>query len=144
MYDRVLVPTGVSGPDADGRTVGRALDVAQRYDADLHVLRIEDPETVDAETPATDLNDVWPARDDRPAVPDRVEERAFAGGVNVVEAARRGPPTDAIETYVDEESDLVVMPERGAFCDEPYRLGGVVGRYLRESPVNVMTVRTEK
>ncbi|MFC6825930.1 universal stress protein [Halopelagius fulvigenes] len=140
MYNRVVVPTGVSGSDADGRTVGRALDVAQRYDADLHVLRIEDPKTVDAEAPATDPNDVRSARDDRPAVPDRVEERAFAGGVSVVEAARRGPPTDVIEAYVDEGSDLVVMSERGAFCDEPHRLGGVVGRFLRESPVTVMTV----
>lgn len=141
MYDRVLVPTDVDD-DAE-RTVGRALDVAQRYDAELHVLRVADPEAMDSETPATDPNDVR-SSPGRPEVPNRVEERAVAGGVTVVSAVRRGPPVETIRGYADESTDLVLLPDRGGFRDEPYRVGGVVGRCLRESPVNVMTVRTKK
>lgn len=142
MYDRVLVPLGVD--DSSERTVERALDVAQRYDAELHVLRVAGPEAMVAETPATDPHGVRSASDGRPDVPNRVEERAVAVGVRVVTTVRRGPPVETIRRYADESSDLVLLPERGGFCEEPYRAGGVVGRYLRETPVSVMSIRTEK
>lgn len=132
MYDRVIVPTGVD--DSAERTVERALDVAQRYDAELHVLRVADSETTDAETPATDPHDVRSAPDERSGVPSGVEERAVAGGANVVSTVRRGPPTETIRRYADESGDSVLLRERGGFCEEPYRAGGVVGRCLRESP----------
>ncbi|SFG06407.1 Nucleotide-binding universal stress protein, UspA family [Halopelagius inordinatus] len=141
MYDRVLVPTGV-GDDAE-RTINCALDVAQRYDAELHVLRVSDPERASVETPETDPDGARDAREKRPEISNRVGERAVAGGVNVVSAVRCGPPVETIREYADESEDLVLLPDRGGFCDESYRVGGVVGRCLRECSISVMTVRAE-
>lgn len=142
MYDRVLVPTGVDD-DAE-RTINRALDVAQRYGAELHVLCVADPETMSVETPETDPGGVRDASDNRPEIPNRVGERAVAGGVNVVSTVRCGPPVETIREYADESRDLVLLPDRGGFCDESYPVGGDIGRCLRECPVSVMTVRTER
>lgn len=140
MYRNVLVTT--DGSDHAERGVEHALDLAERYDATVHVVYVVD-ERRHGSTPAMSSYE---------AALERVEEEGEEVAEDVVEEANerdlpvtmsilRGVPHEEILGYVDaHDVDLVVMGRRGAGGVGRPHLGSVTDRVIREASIPVMPV----
>lgn len=116
MIDTVVVAT--DGSDSVRRCVITAIDLADRFDAELHALYV-------GEDPGDALSSVA-ERTDRP----------------VTTAVREGAPADEITAYaVEHDIDLVATGTRGRHGEHRFLLGSVAEKLIRECPVPVLSVR---
>ena len=139
MYRRVLLPTDGSPPTE--RALEHALDLAETYDAELHVLHVLDTTAttgdVETESITVEFDDI--GEDIVETVVDRVHE---SGLDRIVDEVRRGPPPMMILEYADEHDvDLIVMGTHGRTGLDRYLLGSVTEKIVRQSDVPVLTVR---
>jgi len=135
-YRNVLVPT--DGSDRAAEALGRAVALAARSGATLHVLSVVDVGTIGAEAySGTDA--LVSASEETVAEAVAVAE---AAGVETVERVEVGTSAArGIRSYLaDHDVDLVVMGTRGLTGVERYLLGSVAERTVRTSPVPVLTV----
>ncbi|KTG10230.1 universal stress protein UspA [Haloprofundus marisrubri] len=139
MYDRILLPT--DGSDAAEAAVADALELAETYDAELHVLYVVDTRTLatidlGADTVLSALEE------EGDAAVERIRTRAVDAGVDVVTAVEAGSPADIIVDYGEDHAiDLVVMATHGRRGLDRYLLGSVTERVVRSSEPPVLTVR---
>ncbi|WP_096389964.1 universal stress protein [Halopenitus persicus] len=146
MYDRILLPT--DGSEGVDRAITHAIDAANRYDAELHVLFVVDSGVVNAypgdefvhefEGVEQTLEDVGET-----AV-DRVREvAADAGLADVVTSVIHGEPHEEILRYIDEKDvDLTVMGTKNRPGEYRRLLGSVTERVARRSSTPVSIVKT--
>lgn len=135
-YRNVLVPT--DGSDRAAEALDRAVALASRSGATLHLLSVVDVGSVGAEAySGTDA--LLSAAEETVAEAAAVAE---AAGVETVERAEVGSSAArGIRSYLaDGDVDLVVMGTRGRTGVERYLLGSVAERTVRTSPVPVLTV----
>lgn len=135
-YRNVLVPT--DGSDRAAEALDRAVALAARSGATLHVLSVVDVGTIGAEAySGTDA--LVSASEETVAEAVAVAE---AAGVETVERVEVGSSAArGIRSYLaDHDVDLVVMGTRGLTGVERYLLGSVAERTVRTSPVPVLTV----
>jgi len=135
-YRNILVPT--DGSECAGEALDRAVTLAARNGATLHVLSVLDLGSVGFEAYSGVEGLVSEAE-------ERVAEAASAGesaGVETIEHVEVGSsPARGIQSYVaDHDIDLVTMGTRGRTGVERYLLGSVAERTVRTSPVPVLTV----
>jgi len=135
-YRNVLVPTDGSERAADA--LDRALTLAKRADATVHVLTVVDVATVGGEGYSGVDALVEGAEETVMEAAATAEE----AGVDSVEAVEVGSSaTRGIQSYIDENDiDLVVMGTQGRTGVKRYLLGSVAERTVRTSPVPVLTV----
>lgn len=137
MYDRILVPT--DGSETAEAALDHAINLAERYDATLHLLYAVESAVI-APTPSGG------------EVLDRLEEHGTAvldglreqvgDDVSVETMIADGPPHRAILEYVDRaDVDLVVMGTHGRTGLQHALLGSVAERVVRLADVPVLTVR---
>lgn len=143
MYDTILLPVA---PDSEAtRGIERAADLAEHYDATVHVLAVVDTvEEVISGPHAESL-----AQRIESEAMDRVEEvddeLRSRGVEDVVERTEEGHPFETIlETIDDADADVVVMPTHTRTGIQRMLLGSVTEKVLRRSPVPVMTVPMEQ
>jgi nucleotide-binding universal stress UspA family protein len=144
---RILHPTDFSRTAEKARAL--ALALAQRTDAELHVVHVQQRFETDAHRflrPSLDtLN---------PELLRRVEEERTNEVKRIQErlrnlTAERGtwelrwgtPVTEVLEA--SEKADLIVMGAHGANRLDAFFLGGTAGRVVRRASVPVLTVRDE-
>ena len=146
MYDRILVPT--DGSEAADRAVAEALDLAERFDAEVHALYVVDTGALafgsaDEEDMVFDdraLIDALETEGESSTM--AVDERARERGLEVVTAVTRGDPERAILEYADEHDvDLLVMGTHGRRGIDRFLLGSTTERVVRKSTVPVLTIR---
>jgi nucleotide-binding universal stress UspA family protein len=135
-YRNVLVPT--DGSDLAGEALDRAVGLASRSGATLHLLSVVDTGGVGADAPSGTDAPVSAAE-------ETVAEAAAvaeAAGVETVEHAEVGSSAArGIQSYLaDSDVDLVIMGTRGRTGVERYLLGSVAERTVRAAPVPVVTV----
>lgn len=149
MYDRILLPTDMSsGVD---RAIEHAIDAAQRYDAELHVLYV-----VDADAYSSYPGDEYvhefegleqaleqAGRDAVEAIADAADE----AGIPTETVIRHGIPHEEILEYADEAgTDLTVVGSKNR--PEEYRrlLGSVAERvaHMAEHPVTIVKTPVEE
>ncbi|WP_144797418.1 universal stress protein [Halorubrum depositum] len=138
-YRNVLLPT--DGSDRAAEALDRAVALAARSGATLHVLSVVDVGTIGAEAySGTDA--LVSASEEIVAEAAAVAE---AAGVETVERVEVGSSAArGIRSYLaDGDVDLVVMGTRGLTGVERYLLGSVAERTVRTSPVPVLTVPDE-
>lgn len=136
MYEHVLLPT--DGSEGTERAVEHAIDLADNYDATLHVLSVVD----DSEFRALDALNEERLRSKRDAVVERTTNAAAERGVEANAVVRNGSPGEEILAYVDEaDIDVIVMGTRGRSGIDRVLLGSVTESVVRQAPVPVMTVR---
>ncbi|MFP8888712.1 universal stress protein [Natrialbaceae archaeon A-CW2] len=139
MYDSVLLPT--DGSQASERALEYAIDLAQQYDAALHVMYVIDKAVfagdVETGTIVTQFEQVGQS------VLEEVETEATRAGIETtITHLGRGSPHEAILKYTEEEDiDVVVMGTRGRTGLDRYLLGSVTEKVVRLSDVPVLTVR---
>ena len=126
MFETVVIATDVS-PSAE-RAVTAAVDLADRFDADVHVLSV--------------VGD-----DDGHEQHVRTELARLAGtlGRPVTTAVRSGDPGGVIVAYAERvDADLVATGTRGRDSPHSYHLGSVAEHIAHDCPVPVLTVRQLK
>lgn len=142
MFDTIVVAT--DGSDSVRRAVSVAVDVAARFDAEVHAVYVVDAGEVES-SPDTVRDDLRDALDDqgRGAL-DRVESAAHDrdDDLDVTIEVREGRPASEIDAYArDVDADLVAMGTRGRHGENRFLIGSVAERVVRTCPIPVLTVR---
>ncbi|WP_331232885.1 universal stress protein [Natronorarus salvus] len=135
MYDSVLVATDGS-TDAE-RAVRQAVEIARRFEAELHALSVADERL--ARSAATE--ETYRQIANRAV---RVAEREAAeAGVGVTTAVRTGAPAAEILDYASENGiDLLVVGNRGRSGLDRFFVGSVAERVVRRAESSVLVVRS--
>jgi nucleotide-binding universal stress UspA family protein len=163
MYRDVLYPT--DGSDGAEAALANARDIAETYDATVHVLYVaEEPQphglASDVEVTGSggmvgDPEGGQAAMEGDRTKADERQARAEAHGTDIVEAAaerfgdvrtrtavRAGNPYRVILDYAGaNDVDLVVMGTHGRTGLDRYLLGSVTEKVVRTADVPVLTVR---
>ena len=139
MYDRIVLP--VDGSDEAMAASDHAIDLADKYDATLHVLHVVDTRAYDAEGITQTVIEPLETRGER-AVESVAEIAADRGLDRVETAVIQGEPHETILEYVDDHDiDLLVMSTHGRTGVKRYLLGSVTEKTIRTAPVPVHVVR---
>lgn len=137
-YDSILVPT--DGSEHASRAMERAVELARRHDATVHVLSVVDAMAVGVDSRADLMIDQLEERA-RDAVEDAGVEAGEAG-IDVVTDTVVGSIHREIKSYAEEnEVDLLAMGTHGRSGVDRFLLGSVTERMLRTAPAPVLTVR---
>ena len=142
MFDTIVVAT--DGADRVRRAVSVAVDVAARFDAEVHAVYVVDAGEVES-SPDRVREDLRDALDDegRGAL-DRVTDTARDrdDDLDVTIEVREGRPASEIDAYARSvDADLVAMGTRGRHGENRFLIGSVAERVVRTCPVPVLTVR---
>ena len=138
MFDDILVPTdGSAGVEV---AADHALDVADRFDATVHVLFVADTNRDSVTLVEGDVVDVLETEGGD--VVGEVAEKARARGVDYETETLQGDPAETIVDYAERGLDLVVVPTRGRSGFHRYLLGSVTEKVVQLSSVPVLTLRT--
>ncbi len=135
-YEDVLVAT--DGSETAAAAVDRAVALAGRVDATLHVLSVVDVEDLGADAHAGVDAFVGQAEDDVAAAAATAEE----AGLTATETVEVGTSAArAIRLHAEaNEVDVVVLGTHGRTGVGRYLLGSVAERTVRTAPVPVLTV----
>lgn len=144
MYDDVLLPVAIGELD-ENPAIERALDLAESYDATVHLLSVVDPTVYDPMTP--EISRVHEALEEgAEETVDDAAERARERGLDVKTRVGHGSPHTVITQYAAGEfedgtgTDVIVMATHGREGIEHALLGSVTEKVVRTSPVPVLTV----
>ncbi|WP_224332348.1 universal stress protein [Haloprofundus halobius] len=147
MYERILVPT--DGSAVAEVAVSHAVDLAERYGAEIHALYVVD---IDAVNLGLGTEQVDRIRQGHLGEMEELESRATKAtgivaaaardrGIDVVEETRVGRPHKIIANYAENEDiDLVVIGSHGRAGVSRALLGSVTERVLRSTHLPVLVV----
>jgi nucleotide-binding universal stress UspA family protein len=143
VYDSILLPTDASaGMD---RAIDHAIDIADRYDATLHVLYIVDTDTYSSYSGDEYVHEFEGLESAlEQAGEEAIEsivEAANAAGVETTAVVRHGVPHEEILAYADEaDIGLTVIGSKDRPGEYRRLLGSVAERVARmtERPVTVV------
>jgi nucleotide-binding universal stress UspA family protein len=142
MFDTIVVAT--DGSDSVRRAVDVAVDVAARFDAEVHAVYVVDSGEVES-TPDEVRDDLRDALDDHgESALDQVVDAAAARDpdLSVTIEVREGRPAAEISEYAqDIDADVVAMGTRGRHGENRFLIGSVAERVVRTCPIPVLTVR---
>lgn len=141
---RVLLPTDFS--DFAGAAADYACDIAERFEAELHVLHVFEDfvAVVSPELNVSGLIEDFVAQAEA-AARQRIKSvpgDAWGGKLPVVRVVRAGFPFAEVIRYSREAAcDLIVMGTHGRTGMAHLFLGSVAERVVRAAPCPVLTVR---
>ncbi|MFC4245843.1 universal stress protein [Natribaculum luteum] len=138
MYERILFPT--DGSETTEHALEHAIDLADRYDAELHVLYVVDATIFADDVDTGAIVEEFETAGER--IVDDVAGQARATDLEpVTTAVVRGTPHREILAYADaHDVDLLVMGTHGRAGIERYLLGSVTEKIVRLSEVPVLVV----
>jgi nucleotide-binding universal stress UspA family protein len=147
MYEKILVPT--DGSDTAENAVEHALDLADKYDAEVHALYVVDTDSMSLTLGGEQLDrieqgqfgEMEEVKSKADAATGYVADHAADRGLEAVEHISAGKPHDMIADYAeDHDIDLVVMGSHGRSGVRRAILGSVTERVLRSTEVPVLVV----
>ncbi|WP_178915960.1 universal stress protein [Natronomonas gomsonensis] len=147
MYEKILVPT--DGSETAENAVEHALDIAEKYGAEVHALYVVDVDSMSLSLGAEQVDRLQQGQfDEMEEVKAKAEEatgyvadRARAHGLKAVEHIAGGQPHGVVAEYAeDHDIDLVVMGSHGRSGVKRALLGSVTERTLRSTHVPVLVV----
>jgi nucleotide-binding universal stress UspA family protein len=143
VYDCILVP--VDGGVNTGGAEAQAVDLAERYGAEIHGLFVADPEgtPLPSGLSAEEVEAQFLADREHPAA--ALAATAEDRGVPATVATRVGRIAEEIVADADEvDADLIVMATRGRSGMARHLLGSTTERTLRLADVSVLCVQGEQ
>jgi nucleotide-binding universal stress UspA family protein len=145
VFSRIAVAT--DGSEMGSAAVDVAIDLAQRYDAELLILSVAPPTAVLA-TPNGPFVATTVADDSAPrfrAIVEAAVERAQAAGLeSVTGVCEEGVVVDEILDHVaTDPPDLLVVGSRGLSTAQRLLLGSVSTALVTRAPCPVLVVRTK-
>jgi len=143
MYDRILLPTDMT-PGVD-QAIAHAIDAAQRYDAELHVVYVVDSETYSSYSSDEYIHEFEGLeaaleQAGREAV-DAIVDRAETAGIETKSVIRHGVPHEEILHYISEANiGLTIIGSKNRPGEYRRLLGSVAGRLanMAEKPVTIV------
>ena len=138
MYKKILA--AYDGSESAMAAFNQALDLARKYQGELHVLSIVRPPDIaeEVETEAIMEN----SQRHYEEIQEPLKSIAEAQGVSVHFVVLIGHPAVKITTYAEENGiDLIVMGHRGKSRLQRWLLGSVSKRVLSYAPCTVTVVR---
>jgi len=151
MYERILIPT--DGSKVASAAIDHALDIAEKYDAEVHALFVADVDAI-AYGLGTEQVDrirqgnfqgMTDLRADAEEATGSVVKRAEFLGLTVVEHHAGGRPHIVITDYAaDNGIDLIVMGSHGRAGVRRALLGSVTERTLRSTRLPVLVIDYER
>ncbi|MWV39755.1 universal stress protein [Natrialba sp. INN-245] len=145
MYETILLPTDMSAGVDDA--IEHAIDAAQRYDAELHVLYVVDAEAYSSypgDEYVHEFEGLESALENagRDAV-DSIAERVGDAGVETQTVVRHGVPHEEILEYGDDaDVGLTVLGSKNRSGEYRRLLGSVAERVTHMSARPVTVVKT--
>jgi len=139
-FTKVLVGTDFSEPAS--RAVERAIDVARRYEAKLHIVHVwEVPLIVGGPIAGPSVDWITPIEQGARAQLDELVEGLRAGDVDVAATLCSGVAWDRLIELIEKVgADLVVVGTHGRTGIRRALMGSIAERVVRLSPVPVLTV----
>ena len=138
MYDTILVPT--DGSDPANRAVEHALELADKYDADVHAMycvethRYGEPALSSAEIVLDNLEDRGAA------MLEKIADRADNAGIDCSWNVCHGSPWEEVRGKAAElDADLIVIGYQGQSHTRTDRIGSVAERIVRTADRPVLT-----
>lgn len=140
-YDDILLAS--DGSEAADAATGHALQLAETFEAILHVVYVLD---FAEQSPDSDDSAEHPElKAKRERALEHPVERAERAGVSVTTATVRGTPSDALVSYArEEEVDIVVMGTHGRSGFDRLLVGSAAEHVVRNAPAPVVTVRPDQ
>lgn len=151
MYEKILIPT--DGSETAENAVDHALDLAEKYGAEVHALYVVDVDAMSLSLGAEQVDRLQQGNfDEMEEVKAKAEkatgyvaDRASDRGLGVVEHVAGGQPHSVIADYVaDTGVDLIVIGSHGRSGVKRALLGSVTERVLRETHVPVLVVDVQR
>ncbi|MFB6233812.1 MAG: universal stress protein [Halopenitus sp.] len=137
MFDTIVIAT--DGSESVSRAIDVALDLAERFDAEVHALYVIDRGEVES-SPEGVREDLRKALDERGKEALAEVDEGTDKGVET--AVREGRPAAEISAYAREiDADVVATGTRGRHGENRFLIGSVAERVVRTCPVPVLTVR---
>jgi len=137
MFETIVIAT--DGSESVRRAVDVALDLADRFDAEVHCLYVVDEGDV-ASSPERLRDEMAEALEDRGR--EAIDEVRESTVREVTGAIEEGHPPSVIDEYAREaDADVVAMGTRGRHGENRFLIGSVAERVVRTCPVPVLTVR---
>ncbi|MFO8098562.1 MAG: universal stress protein [Salinibacter sp.] len=134
---RILFPTDFS--DGAARAFPQAVDLADRHDAELHIVHVADPQDEEDTTlpVSRDVLQDWLA--------ESLENSPALEGLSIVqEQVESDVPPERLVAYAEDMNiDLVVMGTHGRRGVRRMLMGSVTEEVVRKAPCPVLTVRTD-
>lgn len=138
MYDDILLPIAVGEVEANP-SIERALSLAEKYDAAVHVLSVVDSTVYDPMTP--NMGTVHDSLEEAAeAAVDAAAETARSHGIDVDTTVGHGTPHSVITEYAEDHADIIVMATHGREGLDHVLLGSVTEKVVRTAEVPVLTV----
>ncbi len=139
-YDDILVPTDGSG--GTERAVEHALNLADTYDATIHIIYVIDMSPSYHGVISSDYVEEL-EEEGRDAI-DAIAEQAEERNIPVEQEVARGIPSKRILRYADgNDIDLIAMGTHGRTGIGHLVLGSVTEKIVRRSDVPVLTARLD-
>lgn len=147
MYERILIPT--DGSEVAEAAIEQAIDLAEKYDAELHALYVVDIDAVAYSLGTEQVDRLRQGKfDEMTEIKQKAEdatafvnELAAEHGIDVIERHSTGRPSQVIVDYVeDHDIDLVVMGSHGRSGVRRVLLGSVTEKTLRSTHTPVLVV----
>ena len=145
MYKVIMAPT--EGSDSERAAIAVAVKLTQRFDAELHLVRVEAAPLVsetDAQTPEPMTERVL--LDERRASLRKLEalgtECSALGDIRVMTALDNGPVAPTLRDYAREFNvDLIVMASDSRGGTKRITLGSVTDYLIRRTNIPVLVMR---
>jgi nucleotide-binding universal stress UspA family protein len=149
MYDRILLPTDTSA--GSDRAIEHAIDAAERYDAELHVLYVVDTDTYNSYSGDEYVHEFEGLESAlEQAGEEAVEEileTASDAGIEAEGVVDHGVPHEEILAYAESaDTGLIVIGSKNRSGEYRRLLGSVAERVTRmaERPVTVVKTPVEE
>lgn len=141
MYDSVLFPT--DGSEAATEAATHAIDLADKHNADMHILYVVDHERVSQMAPKLGDDHIKGSlQEEGERITDEVAEMASAAGIETVVSIHEGSPGETITASADDvDADAIVMGTNGRTGMDRLLLGSVAERVIQTTERPVMTVK---
>lgn len=141
MYETVLFPT--DGSEAASEAASHAIDLADKHDADMHILYVVDHERVSQMAPKLGSDHIkGTLQEEGERITDEVADAASSAGLDTVVSIREGAPGETITNYADDiDADSIVMGTNGRTGMDRLLMGSVAERVIQNSELPVMTVK---
>jgi nucleotide-binding universal stress UspA family protein len=141
MYETVLFPT--DGSEAATEAASHAIDLADKHDANMHILYVVDHERVSQMAPKLGSDHIkGTLQEEGERITDEVADTANAEGIDTVVSIREGAPGETITNYAtDVDADTIVMGTNGRTGMDRLLMGSVAERVIQSTELPVMTVK---
>ncbi|MDQ2055731.1 universal stress protein [Halobellus sp. H-GB7] len=137
MFETIVIAT--DGSESVRRAVDVALDLADRFDAEVHCLYVVDEGDV-ASSPERLRDEMQDALVERGE--EAIDEVRESTDRDVVTAIKEGHPPSVIDEYArNVDADVVALGTRGRHGENRFLIGSVAERVVRTCPIPVLTVR---